>query len=57
MANDAMTSRRPYREKVKKVEAMEELIKNSGIQFDPRKIGVALCCPVFFRNKFYFFII
>ncbi|MFC2149238.1 HD-GYP domain-containing protein [Candidatus Auribacterota bacterium] len=34
-AYDAMTSTRPYRDKISKKEALEELKKNSGTQFDP----------------------
>ncbi|MDQ7823170.1 MAG: response regulator [Candidatus Eremiobacteraeota bacterium] len=34
-AFDAMTSERPYRNRVTKEEAREEIIKNSGVQFDP----------------------
>ncbi|TGE32975.1 hypothetical protein E4K68_09015 [Desulfosporosinus sp. Sb-LF] len=34
-AYDAMTSERSYRSALSKVVALEELQKNSGIQFDP----------------------
>lgn len=34
-AFDAMTSERPYREKITNEEALEEIIKNAGTQFDP----------------------
>lgn len=34
-AYEAMTSNRPYRDKISHEEAVKELIKNSGTQFDP----------------------
>jgi HD-GYP domain-containing protein (c-di-GMP phosphodiesterase class II) len=34
-AYDAMTSRRPYRDAISQDEAVEEILKNSGTQFDP----------------------
>ncbi len=34
-AYDAMTSDRPYRRKMTKEEAIEELVRNQGTQFDP----------------------
>jgi len=35
---DAMTSDRPYRKGMTPWEAMEEIIKNTGKQFDPRVV-------------------
>jgi diguanylate cyclase (GGDEF)-like protein/putative nucleotidyltransferase with HDIG domain len=37
-AFDAMTSRRPYREPLSQGEALEELIRNAGTQFDQRVV-------------------
>ena len=37
---DAMTSDRPYRKALSKDQAIAELIKNSGIQFDPDIVKV-----------------
>jgi diguanylate cyclase (GGDEF)-like protein/putative nucleotidyltransferase with HDIG domain len=34
-AYDAMTSRRPYREAMRQEDAVEEILRNSGTQFDP----------------------
>jgi len=34
-AYDAMTSRRPYREAMTREDALEEIMRNSGTQFDP----------------------
>jgi len=39
-AYDAMTSKRPYRETLSKSEALEELRKYSGLQFDPNVVKV-----------------
>ena len=41
-AYDALTSRRAYREHLTPKEIKEELIKNSGTQFDPKVIEVLL---------------
>jgi diguanylate cyclase (GGDEF)-like protein/putative nucleotidyltransferase with HDIG domain len=38
-AFDAMTSRRPYREAMSREEALMEVVRNSGSQFDPNVIG------------------
>ncbi|MDR2395630.1 MAG: hypothetical protein LBD57_03380 [Endomicrobium sp.] len=39
-AYDAMTSDRPYRKSLGKEAAVEELIRGSGTQFDPRVVDV-----------------
>ncbi|MCD6449450.1 MAG: transporter substrate-binding domain-containing protein [Thermotogaceae bacterium] len=39
-AFDAMTSKRPYREALKPEEALNEIVKNSGVQFDPQVVQV-----------------
>jgi putative two-component system response regulator len=39
---DAMQSNRPYRKSLEKEKAIEELIRNSGTQFDPEIVKVAL---------------
>jgi HD-GYP domain-containing protein (c-di-GMP phosphodiesterase class II) len=39
-AYEAMTSPRPYRDPLTHDEAVEELKKNSGIQFDPRLVNI-----------------
>ncbi len=41
-AYDAMTSDRPYRPAMSKEEALEELKKNAGTQFDPRVVNAFL---------------
>lgn len=38
-AYDAMTHKRPYREKITKKEATEELLRVAGIQFDPQLVN------------------
>ncbi len=43
-AYDAMTSNRPYRAKRSEEEAEDELIKLSGVQFDPAIVKVFLVC-------------
>lgn len=37
-AFDAMTSERPYRRAMKKAEAVKEIVKNAGTQFDPEVV-------------------
>jgi len=37
-AYDAMISTRPYRDKISKKEAIAELRKHSGTQFEPRLV-------------------
>jgi len=39
-AYESMTSYRPYKETLTKNEAIEELKKYSGIQFDPKLVDV-----------------
>ncbi len=39
-AYDAMISERPYKKKMKKEEAVDELVKNSGKQFDERIVNI-----------------
>lgn len=39
-AYDAMTSNRPYRKALKPEQAFQELIRNSGIQFDPNLVPI-----------------
>ncbi|MFH1453056.1 MAG: HD-GYP domain-containing protein [Armatimonadota bacterium] len=41
-AFDAMTSQRPYRDKMSPEEAKEEILANSGTQFDPRIVEAFL---------------
>jgi putative nucleotidyltransferase with HDIG domain len=41
-AYDAMVSNRPYRRALSKKEAIEELVRNSGSQFDPRVVEAFL---------------
>ena len=41
-AFDAMTSERPYRAKMNFMEAMDEIEKNSGTQFDPKLCAIFL---------------
>ena len=43
---DAMTAERPYRKPLKKEEALAELQKNAGTQFDPEVVGVFLSCQI-----------
>ena len=42
---DAMTSDRPYRKALGYDEAREEIVRNSGIQFDPKVVEVFLSIP------------
>jgi len=42
---DAMTSDRPYRKALRYEDAREEIIRNSGLQFDPRVVEVFLSIP------------
>lgn len=53
-AYDAMTSHRPYRRALSIDQAVQELIKNSGTQFDPRLVDLFLQIleedPVFARS-------
>jgi len=42
---DAMTSDRPYRRALRYEDAREEIIRNSGVQFDPRVVEVFLAVP------------
>jgi response regulator RpfG family c-di-GMP phosphodiesterase len=42
---DAMTSDRPYRKALGYEDAREEIIRNSGIQFDPKVVEVFLSIP------------
>ena len=39
-AYDAMTNNRPYRAALTHEEAIDELLKNSGIQFDPDIVDI-----------------
>ena len=41
-AYDAMTSRRPYREAMSQDDALEEVMRNSGTQFDPEVVSAFL---------------
>jgi diguanylate cyclase (GGDEF)-like protein len=41
-AYDAMTSRRPYREALSRDDALEEIMRNSGTQFDPDVVSAFL---------------
>jgi diguanylate cyclase (GGDEF)-like protein/putative nucleotidyltransferase with HDIG domain len=41
-AYDAMTSRRPYREAMTRDDALEEIMRNSGTQFDPDVVSAFL---------------
>jgi diguanylate cyclase (GGDEF)-like protein/putative nucleotidyltransferase with HDIG domain len=41
-AFDAMTSRRPYREAMSREDALEEVMRNSGTQFDPQVVSAFL---------------
>ena len=41
-AYDAMTSRRPYREAMTRDDALEEIMRNSGTQFDPGVVSAFL---------------
>lgn len=41
-AYDAMTSRRPYREAMTREDALEEIMRNSGTQFDPDVVSAFL---------------
>jgi len=41
-AYDAMTSRRPYREAMSQEDALEEVMRNSGVQFDPQVVSAFL---------------
>jgi HD-GYP domain-containing protein (c-di-GMP phosphodiesterase class II) len=41
-AYDAMTSRRPYREPMGQQDAIEEIARNAGTQFDPRVVQAFL---------------
>jgi HD-GYP domain-containing protein (c-di-GMP phosphodiesterase class II) len=41
-AFDAMTSERPYKAKMNFMEAMDEIEKNSGVQFDPQLCAIFL---------------
>ncbi len=45
-AYDAMTSSRPYRPAKEHEVAIQELIKNSGIQFDPEAVNAFLQTPI-----------
>lgn len=53
-AYDAMTSHRPYRRALSIDQAVQELIKNSGAQFDPKLVDIFLQIleedPVFARS-------
>lgn len=53
-AYDAMTSHRPYRRALSIEQAVQELIKNSGSQFDPKLVDIFLQVleedPVFARS-------
>ena len=42
---DAMTSDRPYRKALRYEDAREEIIRNSGVQFDPSVVEVFLSIP------------
>jgi diguanylate cyclase (GGDEF)-like protein len=54
-AYDAMMSRRPYREAMSQDDALEEIMRNSGSQFDPRVVSAFLKMirtnPDGFRNE------
>lgn len=41
---DAMTTDRPYRKALSKEQAIAELVKGSGVQFDPRVVGAFIEC-------------
>ncbi len=41
-ALDAMTSKRPYRDPMSLEEAIEEIVRNSGTQFDPKVVDALL---------------
>ena len=41
-AYDAMTSRRPYREAMTRDDALEEIMRNAGTQFDPEVVAAFL---------------
>lgn len=43
-AFDAMTSNRPYRRALSVDKAREEIVSNSGTQFDPKVVEAFLCC-------------
>ena len=42
---DAMTSDRPYRKALRYEDAREEIVRNAGIQFDPKVVEVFLSIP------------
>lgn len=52
---EAMTSERPYRQPISKAEAIEELKRNSGSQFDPKIVEVFIKLleenPAFFKKQ------
>lgn len=51
-AFDAMTSRRSYRQAVPAGDALEELVRHAGTQFDPAVVSVAVgVLPEAFRNR------
>jgi putative nucleotidyltransferase with HDIG domain len=42
---DAMTSDRPYRKALRYEQAREEILRNSGLQFDPKVVEIFLSIP------------
>jgi len=42
-AYDAMTSDRPYRKRMREEDAVAEILRNSGTQFDPKLTNIFIC--------------
>jgi diguanylate cyclase (GGDEF)-like protein/PAS domain S-box-containing protein len=51
---DAMTSERPYRNSLSVEEAIKEIIKNSGIQFDPEIVRIFLEDVLCIEKEYFF---